>query len=673
MKVLRFPLAKITIWFTTGILFAFYAKPGNVAVFSCLVFVSIVLILSWYFSKRDLIQKVHFGLAVYAMAFLAGSVTLIVHSGSFSANSYICQITDSETKHTVKVMLRERPRSTAYRSRYIADVVRIDAKKCTGKIMVNLDHADFGENLDVGTLLQITAPIIKHRPPKNPGQFDYGAYLANKSVMAQIYAGAADVKIAPVPQKGLFYYSDRCRNTIIGNLEKSHFNKKELAVVAALLLGQQQDIDADTIRDYQLAGAVHILSVSGLHVGFLLMFLNFILHFLPNNRKFSYLKLIIIVIALWGFAVLAGLSPSVVRSVTMFSFVAVGMHLRRRTNIFHTLLVSMLLILIFEPSFLFDVGFQLSYLALFFILWLQPLLATIWQPKSKIVHYFWQILTVSFAAQIGTFPLSIYYFHQFPGLFFVTNLVVIPLLSVIMALGIIALLPALFGTVPVLVVKSLEASIVLLNQIIGRIASLEQFIFENIALNRWMMLALYLLFAATILWFEKPNFYKAVFALVSLVLFQGIVLMTRIDNEAQKEWIVFDVPKSTAVAVRTGTEITFFGSNKFKSEKMLQAYATANFCKIKLYRILRNTAYFNGKRIGIIDSLNVYPTNFKPDVLLIRQSPKLNLERLLQKARPQIVVADASNYKSYVKLWKSTCRKYKIPFHATAEMGYIKL
>jgi competence protein ComEC len=129
------------------------------------------------------------------------------------------------------------------------------------------------------------------------------------------------------------------------------------------------------------------------------------------------LKLCIIWFALWGFAVLAGLSPSVVRSVTMFSFVALGMHLKRQTNIFHTLLVSMLLILLFEPSFLFDIGFQLSYLALFFILWLQPIFLKWYKPDNQIVEYFWQLLTVSFAAQIGTLPLSLYYFHQFPGCF----------------------------------------------------------------------------------------------------------------------------------------------------------------------------------------------------------------------------------------------------------------
>ena len=133
----------------------------------------------------------------------------------------------------------------------------------------------------------------------------------------------------------------------------------------------------------------------------------------------------------------------------------------------------MLLILLFKPSFLFDVGFQLSYLALFFIIWLQPVLSSIWRPKNKIINYFWDIITVSFAAQIGAMPLSIYYFHQFPGLFFVTNLLILPLLGIIMAVGVLVVLIATFHTVPEFIAKSIEFLIAFLNAIIHWVAFFE--------------------------------------------------------------------------------------------------------------------------------------------------------------------------------------------------------
>lgn len=673
MKVLRFPLAKITIWFVAGIVFAFCFKPSNLVVFGALALTALALAISYLHAKRQLIQTSYFGIVAYALAFWIGSATFIVHSGTFNKTSYFHRVNDSETEHEIELVLREKLKSTGHRDRYIAHVNQIDGKHCSGKILVNLDREYFSPIIPIGTQLKINVPIARHRPPKNPNQFDYGAYLTNKSIMAQVYAGATEIQVGAIPNKNIFYYSDKIRNTIIRNLEKSQLNANELAVIAALILGQQQDIDPETVRNYQLAGAVHILSVSGLHVGFILMFLNFILHYLPNNRRFSNLKLVIILVSLWGFAVLAGLSPSVIRSVTMFSFVAVGLHLKRKTNIFHTLLVSMLLILIFEPSFLFDVGFQLSYLALFFILWLQPLFLNLWRPENKIVHYFWQILTVSFAAQIGTFPLSVYYFHQFPGLFFVTNLAVIPLLSAIMALGIAAMIPALFGTVPLALIKVLEWSIVVLNQIIARIASLEQFIFENVAMNLALMFGWYLMIVAVVVWFEKPNFKRLSAALIAVVALQGIAIDTRRGIESESEWIVFNQWKSTLVAERIGRDIFVYGGLATNENKMLQTYATAHFSQIKKHRPLRNVAYFDQQKILIIDSLGICPKVQNPDVLLLHQSPKINLERMLQESKPKVIVADASNYKSYVKLWKATCLKYKIPFHATAEMGYFKL
>ena len=166
----------------------------------------------------------------------------------------------------------------------------------------------------------------------------------------------------------------------------------------------------------------------------------------------------------------------------------------------------MLLILLWRPSFLFDIGFQLSYLALFFILWLQPLLATIWQPNNKIIKYIWDIITVSSAAQIGAMPLSIYYFHQFPGLFFVTNIIVLPLLGIIMVFGLLAIIIACFAKIPFLVAKPLEFLIQFLNNIIHWVATFETFIIKNISFNKEMLLASYLVIIFVILWFKRPNF-----------------------------------------------------------------------------------------------------------------------------------------------------------------------
>ena len=677
MKVLQFPLARITIGFVTGILVAYYFKPAVSFVFPTLFIAVFVFVIAYFLSKRDSVNAIYFGLATYFLAFNIGASTQIIHTDSFQESNYIHVKSIFEKPHLVSVTIREKLRSSAYNDRYIVLVNKINDSVNTGRILLNVRKDSLNHPFEIGTHLQINANLYENSPAKNPNQFDYGKYLESKQIYAQIYADASEMKIGSIVQKDVWYYTSRLRTKIIRNLEKSNFNKAELHVAIALILGQQQDISPEIIRDYQFAGAVHILSVSGLHIGFILLFVTFILKPFPNTRRGSFIKLIIILASLSSFGLIAGLAPSVLRSVTMFSFVAIGMYLRRSTNIFHTLLVSMLLILLVQPSFLFDVGFQLSYVALFFILWLQPLLASLWTPKNVIAKYFWDILTVSFAAQIGAFPLSIYYFHQFPGLFFVTNLVIIPFLSVIMGLGVLVMVLAAFDFVPLFLAKSLEWSIFILNKIINFIASLEQFIIQEIPFNWQLLLSIYLLLIATIIWFKKPSFNRLVLALISIIIFQITYFQTHWTIQNQKELVVFNTKKSSLIAERNGEKITLYANDSLletaSKNKTFTSYSMGNFSSLKSKKRLQNLIYFNGKKILVMDSLGVCPKNIRPDVVVFTQSPKINFERFLQTTKPKMVVADASNFRTIQKQWKATCLKEKIPFHATGEKGFYRL
>jgi competence protein ComEC len=677
MKILQFPLTRITIWFVFGILFSFYTSPNPNFFFITFGISFLLLVLTYFLSENDFIQKIYFGIFTYLLFFQIGIFTQIINTDSYQADNYIHQIKNETDEHSVEVVLREKLKSSVLNDRYIGIVKRINNQESSGKILVNFHKIKGNSKLHIGSNFLITGTVYRHKNPINPDQFDYGKYLTNKSILAQMYADSYQIKISETTDKNIWYYSDFLRNKILNNLEKSNFSKDELHVVAALILGQQQDISPEILHDYQFAGAIHILSVSGLHVGFILLFITFLLKPLRKNKVGNTIRLVTIIVSLWGFAILAGLSPSVVRSVTMFSFVAVGMHLKRSTNIFHTLLVSVFLILLFQPSFLFDVGFQLSYVALFFIFWLQPLLENLWTPNNKITIYFWEILTVSFAAQIGTFPLSIYYFHQFPGLFFVTNLIIIPFLSVIMALGVFVMVLAAFDYVPEITAKILEYSIYFLNKTINWVASFEQFIIKDIPFNWQILLSLYLLIIAVIIWFKKPTFHKLAFALIALFLFQTTFIVTRWNNQNQAEWIVFNIKKNTLITERTGEKVVAFCNDSIRKEiatnPTLKSYLIANFSSISTQKKIQNVFYFKDKKILILDSLGVYAKNINPDIIVITQSPKLNLERLLQTYKPEMIVADASNFKTYIKAWEATCRKEKIPFHATGEKGFYRL
>ncbi|PRZ26521.1 ComEC/Rec2 family competence protein [Flavobacterium granuli] len=674
MKVLQFPLARITVGFILGILAVFYLKPNPIFVFGLLFIAFLFFIISYFLQKKTFDKTIYFGIATYFVSFFIGAATQITQTDAYQKNHYTHNNVAFHKPQTVSITIREKLKNSNFNDRYIALINQINDEKYTGRIILNIPKDSLNLPLEVGTTLRIKGILYKNKSPNNPNQFDYGAYLENKQIYAQLYSDREKLEIGLIPIKDIWYYTSKLRTNIIHNLEKSGFSKTELSVAIALIMGQRQDISPEINQDYQYAGAIHILSVSGLHIGFIFLFVSFLLKPVPNTKKGAFLKLLIILLSLSSFAIIAGLAPSVVRSVTMFSFVAIGYSLRRTVNIYHTLLVSILLILLFQPSFLFDVGFQLSYIALFFIIWFQPLLSAIWKPKPKALNYFWEILTVSFAAQLGTLPLSIYYFHQFPGLFFVTNLAIIPLLNFIMILGIVVMILASLGYVPLLFAKPFEYSIYCLNKIVNFIASFEQFIIKDIPLNIYLLISFYLAIIAIIIYFKNPNFKKLIIALMAIIGIQLAFMTTQWNIKKQQEWLVFNLKKNTLITERHGNNVIVYANDsilKNSSEtNILQSYLVANFSSVNVKEKLKNVLYYKGTKILVIDSFAVYPKNVNPDVLLLTQSPKINLERMLETLRPKIVIADASNQKTIQNYWKASCEKQKIPFHATAEKGF---
>ncbi|MBA4133450.1 MAG: competence protein ComEC [Flavobacterium sp.] len=675
MIILQFPLARIGLFFILGLLL--YQKgfqPKGFVVFIFL-FVGLVGLVTMhrYANKRNAFKS--FGWLVALLSVALGLSTAAFHQDTRSRLHY-SHLTEDQVPYHFQVTLHEKLKSTKKNQRYVAIIKSINHRKSLGKILLNIRHSSQNTNIPIGSHLAVDGLLYHNKAPFNPNQFDYSGYLENQQIYAQIYTIWPKLKIITT-ENTIWSKFSNFRTKIIDNLKKSNFNETELAVMIALLLGQQQDIDPETLQEYQLAGAVHILSVSGLHVGFIMLFINFLLKPIPNTSRNNYIKLLIIVLALWSYGILAGLAPSVVRSVTMFSFVAVGQHLRRSVNVYHSLLVSVLLILLWKPSFLFDVGFQLSYLALFFILWLQPLIADFWQPKHKITRYIWDILTVSLAAQLGTLPLSIYYFHQFPGLFFVTNVLVLPLLGIIMVFGLVAVIIGCFGIVPKFVIVPLTMMIAIQNKCIGWVASWDALVFKNIGFTAAMLWTSYLVIIALGLWLQKPIYKKAVLIMVSVLLLQIVCLHNKWQSTNTQEMIVYHQKKSTMITERKNNKVILFGNdsiqNTIAKNQILQSYLTANFAKLTHRENLQNLYYFNTKKILLIDSSTAVPINIKPDIVILVNSPKINLERYLSAYTPKQIVADGSNYKSYIRLWKATCHKAKIPFHITNEKGFYKI
>ncbi len=602
MYVLKYPIAKVSICFVAGILSVVYFPLSRLLVLTLTTAALANFILSYFISRRKA-SSPYFAAAFIAISFCLGMLTHKMHDRKqdpqhFSNHSHLFN-----KSNKLQIVLLQRLKPTAYAERYIGGIQKINGKISKGKILVNLSKENYTSELSVGSVFKITTSIQLHKPPLNPDSFDYGKYLSTKGVHGQVHISAEEILLREAPHQNLRYFADKIRLKIIQNLERKGFPASEIPIISALFLGQQQDISAAVIRDYQLAGAVHILSVSGLHVGFILLFINFLLKPLPKSKSGNLIRLIVTIVLLWTFAIIAGLSPSVVRSVTMFSFVAWGMLLRRQANIYYILLLSIFAILLIEPAFIFDVGFQLSYTTMFFIIWLQPKLRRIWNPSNKILKYLNDILSVSVAAQIGALPLSIYYFHQFPGLFFITNLLIIPALTLIMILGIVVLALAAFDYVPFYPMKLLSESVKAINYIINKIASQEEFIITNISFNKYLLLTSYLLIISLILFIYKKNYQRMTAVLLAIISVQTASIISKRNAQSSTEFVIFHKTAQTIFASRVGQKAIIYSSDslaeKVSENKATQDYLVNNFIKTQTLKPISNVYTFRAKRILI--------------------------------------------------------------------------
>ena len=308
-----------------------------------------------------------------------------------------------------------------------------------GKALVYIEKDSLSTLLAYGDVLIAANKFERPNPPPNPKQFNHKAFLANKQIYHQAFLNPQDWQLSGMNQGwDLFRGVYQTREQLLEWLRSSLTRADEIAVASALLTGYKESIDPELRQSYASTGAMHVLAVSGLHVGIIYLMLSAALSFLNPIPKGNYIKMAIIILALWLYACLTGLPPSVIRAATMFSFVAIGSNLKRLTNIYGSILTSMFVLLFINPYLLTQVGFQLSYAAVLGIVFLQPKIYHLIDVSGNwLLDQIWAITAVSFAAQLATFPLTLFYFNQFPTYFLVSNLVVIPAAFLIVPAGFI--------------------------------------------------------------------------------------------------------------------------------------------------------------------------------------------------------------------------------------------
>jgi len=379
-----------------------------------------------------------------------------------------------------------------------------------------------------------------------------------------------------------------------------------------------------------------------------------------------------VLIVLWSFAGLAGFSSSLVRAVTMFSFLGYAQQIRRITNTYNVLFISMFFTLVIHPSFLFDVGFQLSYVAVFSIAVFYPKLYALFQPTWMVPNYYWKLCCVSLAAQLGVLPLSLFYFHQFPIGFLVTNMVVVPLLTIILCLGIPIIFLLIYGLFSSWICTFYSIPVKGLNSFIEWIASLEYFYLERIYFDVPMLIISYLLLIflePLTRGFSKLKVGVPFFILACLILYQLYIPASTSDR-----LLIFHQSRHTLFARAANSKLLSLPSKDAFSLKILETYALGEH--LKSTQVITPVSLLAPFGIKLItrDTSYTSPNYGNPDkIYFLTGSPEINLDRLMEYECPDAVVADGNNYKTFVQRWKYSCQKQNIPFHYTGEKGCFEI
>lgn len=506
--------------------------------------------------------------------------------------------------------------------------------------------------------------------PANPDQFNAKKYYYYKDIHHKIYLKDPPLVIS-IEKKNIWNFSIYIRDKLIDSFKKFNFKGDELGVISALVLGFDDEISDELMTAYASTGTLHALSVSGMHVGIIFIMISSILGNFKNKARGKYIYLLGILSFLWIYAFITGLSPSVLRATAMFSFMTIANGYQKKTNIFNTLAASAFLILLFNPFYLVNPGFQLSYLAVIGIVIIYPIIKGKMKTEKWILVQFRDIVAISIAAQLSTAPISIFYFGQFPTYFLLSNILVVPLSGIILYGGIVHFMAAIFNFSGNITSGILNFLIKFLNSGIFYLEKLPHSVIEHLQIDLLTTSMLYLLLFALTGFIISANKKYFIFSLVIINLICFWNLFTNYSHQIRKEIIFINQPGKVWYYNNGGKK--YFTWHQPSNEKI------SNESKIPMQFIPHKKEKFKlviyGKlRIGFLaEPFRHYNIEDKLNCLVLGRRASGNLEDIIQKINPELIIADAGISLKTSRIMRLQCKKNGILFYSIRESGSLFL
>ncbi|MBS1607379.1 MAG: ComEC/Rec2 family competence protein [Bacteroidetes bacterium] len=623
------------------------------------------------------------GIVIAVLFISIGAILVSVHDVRQN-NNWFSQLSGNNS--TFILTLAENPVEKAKSFKATASVnyvIEHQEKHATsGKLILYFSKDSFPDRISEGSVIVIKKPLQEIKNSGNPGSFDYKRYCLFQQITHQVYLNPGEfVLLNEKHATWLAQLINIIRKKVLAILTTYIPGDKEKGLAEALLIGYKDDLDKTLVQSYSNTGVVHIIAISGLHLGLIYWLLLQILKPLQQKKYIKWLKPVVIIAGLWLFSLLAGAQPSVLRSAVMFTCLALGESIGRKSSIYNSLAASAFILLCFNPYWLWDVGFQLSYAAvLSIVIFMQPVY-NLFYIKNKALDLIWKMNAVTIAAQVLTVPISIYHFHQFPNYFLLTNFIAVPLSSLILLGEILLCIVSFIPFIAFLVGKCLYGMIWLMNTWVERIEVLPFSLWDGLQISFVQTILLTIVICLFCYWLMEKNKTSFITGLVVLLGFITIRTVSFLQSQNQQKIIVYNVPRQTAIDIIDGRNYKFIGDSLLEKDDFAR-----NF-HLKPSRILdriykndqkekkdKSESYFtwSGKHILWIDrDIKFTETDTKPviDLLILSKNPKLYVSQLANQFSIRQVVIDGSVPVWKKKYWQKDCDSLDIPNYDVSEQG----
>lgn len=651
-------------------IFSEYLHLACILFCACIVFALVrsMLISKLNFSPYSLRGFLNF--IIYFAAFLLGYIVYLLSLPSYQAKHFSHFYKDS-TKVIIHVKITEVLKPTSYYQQYIGEVKQIDQTASHGRILLRSPLKDSLDKFYPGQELLMYPQIQALAAPSNPFDIDFRNYYRSFNIF---HRGTLSKNIKPIALTSKANKSWIWRSKTLQALDKTSLSTNSKQLIQAMVLGYREEWSVERRNRYSDAGVAHILAISGLHVGILYLALVWFTTPLQRIWKTKIPMYILCLSILWLYAWFTGMSPSVTRSTSMLSFYIITRIIDRPAPNLHILASSYLVLLLIKPEWLFQIGFQMSYTAVFFILWAFPYLKSIWLPKKALLRRGWHLLLITCIAQLGVMPWTLHYFGKIPGLFLLSNLILLSLISILLIGGMLIVVLALLEIYPVWIYSLYDYLSSQIDAFIEWVSLQDKFILWVSKPSLLISLGLFaiLIHALPIIW--RSSYLQVRNLGITSLLFICLLSYYKLKSYKEEVWLL--VAFGDSVMMHTSPhQINLLTNNTEIQTTYLWNSIKNTYPNKKIYTQKFPSVFKIGQDIYLtIDSNYTYNTSLpKQSVVVVQKSNPKDMEQLINQLEPKLVIADASNYPAKIEQWRALCLKRKTPFLTTLDKGAILL